>query len=169
MTASPEVGTRQTWTSKSTQFEVTPVHRGRNEVIAGHEPGRYQKLVLKAANGKYLGVSQARAGLIVADRDLQEATIFILDLTRGDRTGFFVYRRLFTYGERSMIPNRAKAVGTYFFRYGNDTAFRIKRRGGLGAGSLFQIFTTKDPRWSSRTDADRGDDMEEWRSSHLSI
>ena len=129
--------------SANTVFEVTVLPTITGERIRGNSPGLYQKIVLKAAGGKYLAVSRARGGLILANQDLDNATIFVLDLTRGGLTGLFVYDDLIPYSRQNRVPMAANILATYFYAYGYHSAFSVMRRKELVAGSFFQVYLVK--------------------------
>ena len=140
VTAKPLLMATHNKMSAATTFEVRVLARNSNERIRGNTPGRYQKIVLKASNGKYVGVSQARGGLILANKSLNDATIFVLDLTRGMRTGLYVYEGLISYAYQDRVPATARLHGTYFFSYGYHSAFSVMRRPLLVAGSVIEIY-----------------------------
>ena len=140
LTVDPQLAATSTTAGKENVFTLHTVERRSQEGLIHNHPGVYQKVVIEAPNGKYLGVAEARGGLIVADRGRDEATVFVLDQTWGDQVALFVYRGNYRWTNRDDIPLMQGVLGTYFYSYGDKTYGSINLAGALTAGSLLEMY-----------------------------
>jgi hypothetical protein len=62
-------------------FTLTVIPRSPNELLANNEPTNFQKILLRAANGNYVGMPDAN-GLLAANATSEnDAQVFVYDLT----------------------------------------------------------------------------------------
>ena len=140
LTVDPNLSASATEFGKDTIFRLHTIEKAPEEGLAHNYPGVYQKVVIEAPNGQYLGVAEARGGLLVANRGRDDAEVFILDQTWEEQVALHIYRRRYQWANRADVPLVAGYVGTYFYSYGDKTYGSMNPTGGITAGTLLEMY-----------------------------
>ena len=140
LSVDPFLSASSSTAEKKNIFTLYPIEKRQEEGLQNNHPGVYQKVIIQAKNGMFLGVSQAHGGLLRADREQSDATVFIMDQTWGDRVALHVYQRNFQWKNRSAIPMVSRYLSTYFYSYGDHTYGSINPEGSITAGTLLDMY-----------------------------
>jgi hypothetical protein len=140
LSVDPFLSATSSTVDKKNIFTLYSIDKKQEEGLQKNHPGSYQKVIIQANNGMFLGVSQAHGGLLRADREQSDATVFIMDQTWGDRVALHIYQRNYQWKNRSAIPMVSRYLSTYFYSYGDHTYGSINPEGSITAGTLLDMY-----------------------------